>query len=328
MILKTGIWKPAAGSSKLPPPAALELVDPAHDQLAADAAQVVHEQDAVEMIHFVLEGTRREVATLDGALVAVGVNASQRDARRPEHRRVEAGHAETSLLFELRAAALHDLGIDQRHQLAGFSAGTRIDDQHPERDPNLGCRETNPGRRVHRFDQVVHELPHAVVEGGDCFRFCGQAGIAVLENWTNHSARARNLSRAPAAAASIARVISAIESPPNFSSRASARTSATIASPTTAAAGTAQTSLRSMAACASSIVARSTDRRGFMSVEIGFIHAETRTSSPLVTPPSRPPALLVGRARPMARDGSGTISSWTRDPGRPAASGPMPTPTA
>ena len=44
-----------------------------------------------------------------------------------------------------------------------------------------------------------------------------------------------------------------------------------MASPTTAAAGTAQTSLRSIAAGASSMVVRSTDRSGFISVEIGFM---------------------------------------------------------
>jgi len=48
--------------------------------------------------------------------------------------------------------------------------------------------------------------------------------------------------------------------------------------PTTAAAGTAQTSLRSMAAGASCSVLRSTDRSGFISVAIGFMNAVTRTS--------------------------------------------------
>src|SRR6266545_2307120 len=92
---------------------------------------------------------------------------------------------------------------------------------------------------------------------------------------------------------------SSTESPPNFSISVSARTMATMASPTTAAAGTAQTSLRSTAAGLSVIVVRSTERSGFISVEIGFMYAVRRRSSPLVTPPSRPPALLVGRRTPI-----------------------------
>ena len=62
-----------------------------------------------------------------------------------------------------------------------------------------------------------------------------------------------------------------MESPPNFSRNASPSTNDTIASPTTAAAGTAHTSLRSMAAGASVSVFRSTDLRGFISVAIGFM---------------------------------------------------------
>src|SRR4029077_14844079 len=64
---------------------------------------------------------------------------------------------------------------------------------------------------------------------------------------------------------------SSMESPPNFSTTASASTNATMASPTTAAAGTAQTSLRSMVAGLSAIVVRSTERSGFISVEMGFM---------------------------------------------------------
>ena len=45
--------------------------------------------------------------------------------------------------------------------------------------------------------------------------------------------------------------------------------------------------------------ARSTERSGFISVAMGFMKPDTRRSSPLVTPPSRPPALFVGRATPI-----------------------------
>ena len=96
--------------------------------------------------------------------------------------------------------------------------------------------------------------------------------------------------------------MSSTASPPNFSMNASASTRHIIASPTTAAAGTAHTSLRSMAAAAAAIVSSSTDRSGFISVEIGFIHAVTRTSSPFVTPPSSPAGVVgrTGQARQRA----------------------------
>ena len=50
--------------------------------------------------------------------------------------------------------------------------------------------------------------------------------------------------------------------------------------------------------------------------------ARTTTGWPLVTPPSRPPALFERRWNPLSL--SNRISSWTCEPGRRAASKPMP----
>ena len=87
-------------------------------------------------------------------------------------------------------------------------------------------------------------------------------------------------------------------SPPNLSRNAAASTIAIIASPTTPAAGTAHTSLRSTTASTASLVCTSTERSGLRSVEMGFIAARTITGWPLVTPPSSPPALLEARWKP------------------------------
>ena len=88
------------------------------------------------------------------------------------------------------------------------------------------------------------------------------------------------------------------ESPPNFSSIASARTSAVSASAMTPIAGTAVTSDRSLCALAGWPVARSTVGSGDIRVEIGFIATRMTSGSPVVMPPSRPPALLVRRRKP------------------------------
>src|SRR3954453_23764434 len=96
---------------------------------------------------------------------------------------------------------------------------------------------------------------------------------------------------------------SSMWSPPNFSRYAPASTSATIASATTAAAGTTVESVRSRIACAGSLVSVSTDRSGCVIVEIGFIAAWTTSGSPLVMPPSKPPpqaARPVGLPEPAA----------------------------
>src|SRR2546421_15969 len=120
------------------------------------------------------------------------------------------------------------------------------------------------------------------------------------------------------------RIVSATESPPNFSSAASASTEAAMASPTTAPAGTAHTSVRCVIASAASPVSTSTVRSGRGSVDSGFMATRTRTTSPLLMPPSMPPARSVTRRKPSSPR---TISSWASDPRRPALAKPSPTPT-
>src|SRR4051812_13335597 len=121
--------------------------------------------------------------------------------------------------------------------------------------------------------------------------------------------------------ASWLRRVSSRESPPNFSRDRSARTRATIASATTPAAGTAQTSLRWWCATASSPVDVSTVRSARGTVLIGFIAARTRSTSPDDIPPSVPPSRPLLRASPSA---PGTISPMPSLPRRCAAAKPSP----
>jgi len=73
-------------------------------------------------------------------------------------------------------------------------------------------------------------------------------------------------------------------SPPNFSSTADASTIDTTASPTTDAAGTAQTSLRSMVAGDSRPVDRSTDRNGFIKQNLSDLREETDLTNFVFSP--------------------------------------------
>src|ERR1700709_385847 len=73
-------------------------------------------------------------------------------------------------------------------------------------------------------------------------------------------------------------------SPPNFSREQRARGRATIASPTTAAAGTTVESVRSRSAWAGCLVSVSTERSGLVRVEIGLITAPTARRGPVGHP--------------------------------------------
>src|SRR5919106_907548 len=89
-------------------------------------------------------------------------------------------------------------------------------------------------------------------------------------------------------------------SPPNFCRYAPASTIASIASPTTPAAGTTTESVRSRSAWAGSRVAMSTERSGFVSVGSGLIPARITHRSPVVKAPVE--ALLPAHVRSEARD--------------------------
>src|SRR5580700_4812382 len=89
--------------------------------------------------------------------------------------------------------------------------------------------------------------------------------------------------------------VSSTESPPYFSRTGPVSASRTIASATIAAAGTTQTSLRTIVAGASVFSCRLTDGSAFIRVGIGFTETRTTIGSPLLIPPSMPPALFVRR---------------------------------
>src|SRR5918992_590077 len=120
------------------------------------------------------------------------------------------------------------------------------------------------------------------------------------------------------------RAVSSTESPPNLASAASASTSATMASATTPAAGTAVTSLRWLIALAASPGVTSTVSRARGTGESGFIATRTRTGSPVVIPPSMPPARPLRRRMPS---GVFSISSCACEPRRRAVVKPSPTST-
>ena len=118
------------------------------------------------------------------------------------------------------------------------------------------------------------------------------------------------------------RASSSTESPPNLRCASAASTRATIVSATTPMAGTAVTSVRSLKLTVSSLVTTSTVLSvGRFSVASGFMAARTTSSSPVIMPPSTPPARVDLAA---VRPGGWRPTRWGRGPrcpgGRPPRS--------
>ena len=211
-----------------------------------------------------LERPREQALCLDAYWLALAVQARTATAWPDAARGGKAGHAQAAFLLELRSAARRRTsGLTQTRRLSPFGVRRDVDDEQAQRDAHLRRREPDARRRIHRRDHVVDELLNLRRELVRRVPL-DDAGtrVAVLDDGPEHRGvasgsrgrRVRSLREPRTAPARQrrwprrARVMSARLSPVNFSRNASATTRLTMASPTTAAAVTAQTSLRSMAA--------------------------------------------------------------------------------
>src|SRR4029453_9300919 len=331
----------------LPFTGALELLDSADDQIPFDPTQAIDEQLAVEMIHLVLERSCEEAGRVVLFLSSLSSQPLDDGTSGAYHRCVESRDAQTALFFQLHSVAFDELRIDEHQQSRRVAPGRHVDDEDARGNTDLRRGQADAGGRVHRVDHVIDGALNLECDRVDRCRWLVEETVAVLEDGSDHAGSGVDTNRRASAfnvvpnhflakravvRAQKARwfsVSSWMESPPNLSNKASASTRAIIASPTTAAAGTAHTSLRSMVAGLSAIVVRSTERRGFISVAMGFMSPDPPGSPPWVTPASKPPALFVGRITPTTvwRPFEGRISSCSLEPGREAATGPRPMPT-
>src|SRR5207237_9878881 len=97
-----------AGRRPLPFAGARQLLDLADDELAFDAAESVHEEGSVEVIHFVLKRARQQPHAFALLHLTRAIESLDDDTRRPYDGRIEAGHAEASFFFELHAVAFDE----------------------------------------------------------------------------------------------------------------------------------------------------------------------------------------------------------------------------
>jgi hypothetical protein len=66
----------------LPLTALAQAVDAAKNQAALDGLQAIDEQNAIQVIHFVLQRPRQQPVCLDGALLAVAVESANHGMQR------------------------------------------------------------------------------------------------------------------------------------------------------------------------------------------------------------------------------------------------------
>src|SRR5690606_22233583 len=99
------------------PPSRLHLLPFLQQDLPLQRADTVDEQDAVQVIHLVLEHTREQALRLDATGDAVTVQALDDDARRTLDDVLQSRDAEAALFIARElVSTLDDLRVDQRER--------------------------------------------------------------------------------------------------------------------------------------------------------------------------------------------------------------------
>src|SRR5215468_12059989 len=101
---------------------------------------MVQEELAVEVIHFMAEGTGEQVGALDKDFFAFQIQATQHDLLGPDHICGKSRNAEAAFLFELFPFSLYYFGIDQRKQMVFLFATGRVRPPDAFRYTNLWGR--------------------------------------------------------------------------------------------------------------------------------------------------------------------------------------------
>src|SRR5918992_694601 len=138
-------------SGALSTPRALGLGQFAQDERALERRQVIGEQDAVEMIHLVLQTARQQPVGIDLPLQALAVEVAYADLACAGDFPKLLRQAETALLGDVaRFGAPDQLWVDDEERCPRALLA-EIGDQDPLEDPDLRCRQADARRRVHRL---------------------------------------------------------------------------------------------------------------------------------------------------------------------------------
>src|SRR5437588_928238 len=162
-----------------------QLLNLFQDAILLEAAQMIDEQHAVEMVDLVAERPGHQPLAPHLALLAVAVEVADLHALRPRHGLGEVGDRQTAFVLGDLPDPLDDLGVDEDVQLLGTLADGEVDDHEPPGDADLVRREADAGGGIHGDDHVVDQLLQRIVEVGHGRGEAPQDVVAEFSNWKN-----------------------------------------------------------------------------------------------------------------------------------------------
>jgi hypothetical protein len=148
----------------------------------------VQQQDVLEVVDLVLDDAREKIGARLRAPCAGRVGELDVDLLRAFDLDEDPGEREATFLAEDAAALLLDHGIDE--DLVVRAVVARIEDEQPDAPADLRRRESDPARRVHQLQHLLHLRSNRVVDGRHGDRLLQQERVRVGDDVHRRSASA------------------------------------------------------------------------------------------------------------------------------------------
>jgi len=161
------------------------VTDFEHLQLAAmgealDGGHFVEQEDAVEVVEFVLDGAGGQSGDFGDVLAAFEVLVTDLDASGAGNLDEDAGEAEAAFLTGDGLVAFEDEGVD--HGDVAFLRGRQVDDAEAEGEADLCGGETDAVGALHGGEHHFGGLAKLVIELGDGLGFAAKEIVGVAED--------------------------------------------------------------------------------------------------------------------------------------------------
>src|SRR6266849_6493183 len=183
------------GSASSPLALLLELFDFAPDQVALQHAEMLDEENAVEVVDFMAEGAGEEVFATDFKKFALGVLRLDSDKLRAQDVATEAGNRKATFFFALFTFGMDDFRVGQNDFRFGIFPAGYVDHGDAQIKTDLRRSQADALRGVHGGEHIFGKLLQVGVE---VFYRCGgflEDEVAVLDDGVDFARRGHGLRR-------------------------------------------------------------------------------------------------------------------------------------
>src|SRR5229473_3107033 len=143
-----------------------ELLDFALDEVALEHAEMLNEENSIQVIDLVAESARQEIFTANFKLLALRILRAHRDELRANDVAAEAGNREAAFLFADFAFGVDDLRIRENDFGFGILAAGDVDDGETQAQADLRRGQADTLRGVHGSEHIFGEFFDLGVEFG------------------------------------------------------------------------------------------------------------------------------------------------------------------